>query len=105
MRFILGLFALLFIRPIYLLKGLWSVLNFAYDPRGKNDPRNRALDDQLIGYEFRFRLVNQCPLDINSLFGFQAREKCPRTKTRFSVFRAHESMRPRTKTRFSVLRS
>lgn len=31
MRFILGLFALLFIRPIfYLLKGLWFVLEFYF---------------------------------------------------------------------------
>lgn len=31
MRFILGLFALLFIRPIlYLLKGLWFVLEFCF---------------------------------------------------------------------------
>ena len=63
-----------------------------YDYRGQNDPRNRSLDDQLdrmrgdrdiseclnVSQGFSssiFRLVNQCPLDMNSLFGFQAREK------------------------------
>ena len=49
MRFILGLFALLFIRPIlYLLeRAVVRTGILLYDPRGKNDPRNRALDDQL----------------------------------------------------------
>ena len=48
MRFILGLFALLFIWPIfYLLKGLWFVLEFCFMILVVKMILNRTLDDQL----------------------------------------------------------
>ena len=48
MRFILGLFALLFIRPIfYLLKGLWFVLEFCFMILVVKMILNRTRDDQL----------------------------------------------------------
>ena len=49
MRFILGLFCLV-VYPTYFVSIERAVVCTGilfYDPRGQNDPRNRALDDQL----------------------------------------------------------
>ncbi len=45
--------ALLFIRPIVSTERAVVYWNLLYDPRGQNDPRNRALDDQLDRLRWR----------------------------------------------------
>ncbi len=102
----MGLFALLFIRPIlYLLKGLWFVLEFVFMilvVKMILEPCARPVVDRLRVANPYFCKPESMSPDINSLV-FRLMKKCPRTKTRWFSWSANQC--PLTKnSRFSGFR-